>query len=189
MITNKCGIYKIINTVTGDFYIGSAGNLRKRFNQHRSELVNGRHINAHLQNAWNRYGEPVFEFLILEYCEIEQAIKREQFYIDTEKPSYNICKIAGSSLGRIFSDESRAKMSEAHKGKVLTEDQKRKIREANKGALNPNFGKPMSEEQKRKLSEVQRGELSHNFGRHLSEETKQKLSKIAIQRQSRVAGS
>lgn len=44
---------------------------------------------------------------------------REQYYIDTLKPEYNICKIAGSSLGVKHSAESNKKKSDNHfqKGK------------------------------------------------------------------------
>jgi group I intron endonuclease len=37
-------------------------------------------------------------------------IKREQYFIDLFKPEYNICKKAGSSLGRKHSEESIAKI-------------------------------------------------------------------------------
>jgi len=36
---------------------------------------------------------------ILEYCEPINLIKREQYYLDSLKPKYNILKVAGSSFG------------------------------------------------------------------------------------------
>jgi group I intron endonuclease len=36
---------------------------------------------------------------ILEHCSKEEVTLREQFYLDTLKPTYNILKLAGSSLG------------------------------------------------------------------------------------------
>jgi hypothetical protein len=35
----------------------------------------------------------------LEYCDLENIIDREQYYIDLLKPEYNVLKDAGSSLG------------------------------------------------------------------------------------------
>jgi group I intron endonuclease len=50
---------------------------------------------------------------VLEYCESADTIKREQYYLDLYKPEYNICHIAGSSLGRITGDETRLKLRNA----------------------------------------------------------------------------
>ena len=72
---------------------------------------------------------------ILEYCEPNLLIKREQYYIDSLKPEYNICKIANSSLGYKHSYESKLKMSinrtgiKNHMyGKHLTNETKLKIK-------------------------------------------------------------
>jgi hypothetical protein len=37
--------------------------------------------------------------VILEYCNKESLINKEQYYIDIFMPEYNICKKAGSMLG------------------------------------------------------------------------------------------
>jgi hypothetical protein len=39
------------------------------------------------------------------------AIKREQYYLDLLKPEYNILKVAGSTLGFKYTENSRTKMS------------------------------------------------------------------------------
>ena len=115
-MTNKnCGIYKITNTVTGKFYIGSAVNIKIRWAVHRSQLGANKHHNRHLQNSWNKHGEYSFTFEVLECCEKERLIEREQFYIDNEKPAYNISPTAGNSLGVKRTDETKRKMSEAMK--------------------------------------------------------------------------
>lgn len=36
---------------------------------------------------------------ILEYCDSDTLLSREQYYLDTLKPENNILKISGSSLG------------------------------------------------------------------------------------------
>jgi group I intron endonuclease len=55
---------------------------------------------------------------ILEYCAGDQAVSREQYYLDLLKPEYNILKTAGSLLGHKHSEEVRAKMSIKAKVKI-----------------------------------------------------------------------
>jgi len=98
-ITTQSGIYKIRNSITFDFYIGSASNLRQRWYNHRNALGTNRHINQHLQRAWNKYGADAFEFIIVELCAKNKLLEREQFYIDSETPAYNISKVASSPSG------------------------------------------------------------------------------------------
>lgn len=95
----KSGIYKILNTKTNKFYIGSAINLKERRRLHFLVLANNNHCNIHLQRSYNKHSGWFFDFIILEYCENKDLIKCEQYYIDTLKPEYNIYKIAGSPLG------------------------------------------------------------------------------------------
>jgi group I intron endonuclease len=60
------GIYKIINIVNNKFYVGSAVDLKRRKARHFSELRNNRHNNGKLQNAWLKYGEQAFIFVVVE---------------------------------------------------------------------------------------------------------------------------
>jgi len=43
--------------------------------QHFSKLRCNKHVNQHLQNAWNKYGKESFEFEVLETVEIDNNIK------------------------------------------------------------------------------------------------------------------
>ena len=137
-MTNHSGIYKIINNVTGEFYIGSSVDLCRRLNAHRFRLTGGYHINPHLQNAWNKYGADSFLFEIVLYCDIENLLYYEQVLLDGLKSTYNIAKKAGKPM----------------LGRKHTEEAKRKISEAFTGALSPNFGKHFSNETKSKMSEA-----------------------------------
>jgi group I intron endonuclease len=169
-VTNNCGVYKITNTVTGDFYIGSSVDICRRFKQHRNRLIKDSHENAHLQRSWNKHGETCFEFSICEHCEQEQLIMREQFYIDNEKPTYNIFPSAsGFYLGFKHSEES-----------------KRRISEAQMGERNPNFGKHMSEEQKRKISERMSGERHHSYGKRKNPPKPKRTSKYCHSEETRL---
>ena len=149
MKIGESGIYRIRNLINNKFYIGSAVNLNKRKNQHFHYLRNNTHHNKPLQNSFNKYSEKNFIFEVMCYCYNEDLITNEQFYIDKYKPQYNICKIAGSSLGRKtteetiikmkishskrnckHSEETKFKMSLSHKGKVISLQQKEDIRKS-----------------------------------------------------------
>jgi group I intron endonuclease len=95
----KSGIYKILNNINGKFYIGSAKSLSGRWRLHKSQLKNNKHHSIYLQRSFNKYGYSSFSFEILEYCDVTFLIEREQVYLDTLKPHYNIAKIAGNCLG------------------------------------------------------------------------------------------
>lgn len=86
----KCGIYKILNTINGKFYIGSSKNIYYRIRRHYSELKRNIHPNYHLQNSFNKHTEKVFIVDIIEECLESELTIREQWYIDTLHPSYNI---------------------------------------------------------------------------------------------------
>jgi group I intron endonuclease len=60
-------------------------------------------------SALLKYGDSNFQLEILEYCDPDEAIIREQYYLDLLKPEYNILRKAGSLLGFRHSDETLAK--------------------------------------------------------------------------------
>jgi hypothetical protein len=64
-----------------------------------------------LYRALLKYGYSNFSLDILEYCEPNVKISREQYYIDLLKPEYNILKKAGSNLGFKHSEETKLIMS------------------------------------------------------------------------------
>lgn len=77
-----------------------------------------------------------------------------------------------TTIGKHHSEETRRKMSEAHKGekaywfgKHLSEESKRKNSESHLGNKNPNFGKPRSEETKRKIAEARRRYWANKRGK------------------------
>lgn len=102
----KVGIYQIVNKVNQKKYIGSSIRLQGRKKRHFSELNCNIHHSQALQRAYNKYGKDNFDFFILEYCEADKILEREQYYLDNLKPEYNICKIAGNCLGVKQSEET-----------------------------------------------------------------------------------
>lgn len=98
----KAVIYQILNLATGKIYIGSSSNYSRRKIGHLTLLRKNKHHSRKLQNSYNRHGEDKFVFSLLEsfeYTNKEEILKREQEYITSLKPYYNICSIAGSCLG------------------------------------------------------------------------------------------
>jgi hypothetical protein len=118
-----------------------------------------------MQNAWNKYGENLFEFSCVETVNNpEELIEREQFWIDKLKSvqnGFNLRKHARSNLGIKYSEESKQRISDAHRGVPLDEERRKRM-----------LGKPVSKETRLKISEAQRGRPRAPH----SEETKRKLS-------------
>lgn len=139
----KSGIYRI--QIGENFYFGSAINLKNREWTHRGELRAGRHSNRWMQNAWNKHG--VMHFEVIETCDPERLIEREQHHISHHFDSprcMNLSPTAGSTLGVKHTDEARRNMSLAHVGKMA-------------GSKHPLFGKPRSTETKEKLRKARLG--------------------------------
>ena len=106
---NKIGVYRWINNLNGNTYIGSSINLSVRFYTYYS-LRSLAKSNRPMERALLKYGFSNFSLEILEYCNSEDLLKKEQYYLDTLKPEYNIAEIAGSILGYKHSEESLKKM-------------------------------------------------------------------------------
>lgn len=114
-------IYKISSIAKPTrIYVGSAINFENRKSVHLCELKNKKHGNVKLQRHFNKYGKEDLVFSIIEPVENrEELIQREQFYIDTFLPYFNICPTAGSNLGRKFGPQSlerRQATSKRHRG-------------------------------------------------------------------------
>ena len=86
----------------------------------------------------------------MEYCEPENCIIREQYYLDLLPHEYNILTLAGSLLGFRHSEETRTRLSAGMKGEK-----------------NPMFGKIRihSEETRAKQAAGVKGEKNAMFGK------------------------
>ena len=83
------GIYKITNTITGDFYIGSSKNVKKRWAVHRCQTTWKNYSNKQMYIDMRKYGIDKFEFQILAEAEAEQLKETEQQFIEKLHPTYN----------------------------------------------------------------------------------------------------
>ena len=81
-------VYKIINTVTGDFYIGSSKNIKRRWMEHKRPSVWKRFSNNPMYLDMQKYGTDKFEFQVIEEVEIEKLKEAEQKFIEILKPTY-----------------------------------------------------------------------------------------------------
>lgn len=186
-------IYSIEHKESGRRYIGSAINQKRRWNMHRWQLRSNRHCNPYLQNAWNKYGEESFEFVVLEtVVDVSALCEREQYWINATELKFNICAVAGSALGRPTSESTKAKLREARKGfkhtlaslekikaTLNSPEVKARMLEMNKGRKHTpearanmavgRKGRRPSDETRRKMSEAHKGYIK-------SEEHRQRLS-------------
>lgn len=141
------GIYKIENIVNNKIYIGSCSNFNIRKGSHLCLLRQGKHHSIKLQRSFDKYGEINFIITLIEKCEKENLIIREQYYIDILKPFYNICLVAGSTQGRVFTDLHKERLSKSLTGKIRTEEQKERQRQIK-------IGKTHTKETKEKVSKI-----------------------------------
>jgi len=112
----QSGIYMIQSLIKPDrFYIGSAVNVKKRWQRHIQELLKKKHSNKFLQSHFDKYGRDDFMFELLHICEKENLIKMEQEFIDNLQPPFNLLPTAGSKFGFIIPFATRAKIKRSWK--------------------------------------------------------------------------
>ena len=148
----KSGVYKVVNISNGKTYVGSAIDIDRRWRRHKNDLLKGVHHNALLQRAWDKYCENDFEFILIEETEKGSLIKREQHYIDSLKPKYNISQIAGSNYGCrwTLSEETKRKISESLRGRKQSAEHIRHLSLSHFGKQSGFKGRKHSEEAKMK---------------------------------------
>lgn len=178
--SNKAGVYAITLVTDGRRYVGSAKNFRNRWHVHKSHLRSGKHHSRALQRAWNKYGEAAFEFSILEIVgNLENLIQREQFYLDKiyySRKSFNGNPVAGSSLGRVLSQETKNKIAKKAKGRKVGALARAHMSAAHRG-------KKKSDEHRAKLA----AHIRERAKLPVSKETRERMSAAARLRVSRSA--
>ena len=94
----KFGIYCIESKVSGKQYVGSTLNsFRERFQCHIKKLRADKHHSVVFQRSYNKNGVDSFKLTILEFIEdkdVKLLEQREQYWIDTLEPAFNIRKKA-----------------------------------------------------------------------------------------------
>lgn len=156
------GIYAIINTINGKRYVGQAVNIKNRINGHFKRLRAEKHHCAHLQSAFQKYGQERFTYSVLEECPVEALTEREQYWMDyyRDRGLYNTAPAAGSNIGLKFGPETTAKHLVHLIGHKLSPESRAKLSASKKG------WKP-SDETRAKMSAAKR---------NMSDETKARMS-------------
>jgi group I intron endonuclease len=110
----------------------------------------------------------------LEYCNKENVISREQYYIDLLKPEYNILQVAGSSLGFKHSTRSKLIMSDLKIGERNNMFNKKHTKETRESISLALKGRKWAG---RILTGITRAKISKaHIGKKLTQQTKDKIS-------------
>lgn len=113
---DQCGIYKLVNKITGQCYVGQSQRVKKRIKEHFRLLRLNKHSNAHLQNAYNKYGAENFYGSIEVECEQEDLDGLEEAFLCgdawfDEPNIYNIADFAKAPMrGKQHSEEVRERI-------------------------------------------------------------------------------
>lgn len=112
-------VYKITNTVTNDFYVGSSKNVKLRFMQHKCPSVWKKQPNNPLYQDMQKYGVDKFDFQILANVEPEQLKETEQEFIEKLQPTYNRNRAKGWDVEKYKKSTRRAmrKYHQSEKGR------------------------------------------------------------------------
>lgn len=180
-------IYEIKNNQNNTVYIGKTNNPKRRWQRHKTNSEN-----IPLKRAIKKYGIENFTFSILYEFNLEASCHSKEKEIITElrekeNKLYNVAD-GGDGIysgknhylyGKHHTNESKQKMSKAHKGKKLSDEHKSKIRNSLIGKTHSNktknkiskskTGKKLTEEHKKKIGQS-------SMGRHHNEKTKKILS-------------
>ena len=125
------GVYKITNTATGDFYVGSSKNIEKRWANHKCPSSWNKQPNNPLYLDMKKYGVDNFDFQILAEVEPEELKEAEQKFIETLKPTYNSNRANGWDIER-YKEYKKEYNKEYHKSPKYKEY----IKEYHKGYNN-----------------------------------------------------
>lgn len=167
----KGGVYKLTNIINNKIYIGSTCCFKDRKSKHKNKRNKSMISRAIFKYGWNN-----FTFEILEYCDKEFLLERENYYFDIFEPfsennGYNILRVAKSNgwLNHRHTDDTKKLMSDKKKGCTPW----------NKGKMGVQI---CSIETKELMSKNRTGEQNSFYGKSHSEETIKKLREIAKDR-------
>lgn len=174
-------IYTIRNVVNGKFYVGSTVNQRERFRTHRSKLRRSAHHCAHLQAAWNKYGEDCFKFEVVSVVASVSILQGAEDlwlskYVGTAE-CYNTGLRSGApwrgAPKETHPNYGRSKSSETLQ--AISDGVKRRYAEAD---YTPRLGKTHSDETKDIISARVQAAVSEGRGGKFipSEETRLRMS-------------
>ena len=110
-------VYKIVNTITNDCYVGSSKNVMKRWSEHKRISFWKRQPNNKLYQDMQKYGVDKFRFQVLCPVEPEHLKEVEQELIEMIQPTYNNIRAKGFDVER--NKETMRKWHQSDKCKEL----------------------------------------------------------------------
>jgi group I intron endonuclease len=171
---NSAGIYKIINTQTNRFYIGQAGNFKKRWHEHKKSLLTNKKQNRFLLNDFNKCKKKLghhdfIEFHVLEVMtgstRAERNIREECYikeYYDNQAQCYNFKQKSDSLPRSVFSnDPNITKKILSEKSKAMWSDPKTRkkiLKRKNAVQQTDEYKQACSEAQKKNWQDEERRE-------------------------------
>lgn len=114
--------------------MGSSLNLSQRLVKYFSDAClkfETKRNNSAIYRALLKYGISEFKFEVFEHCKADVLIEKEQFYMNTLEPEYNILKFAGNRKGFVHKEASKELQRTARSGIKLSEEIKMKMAIAN----------------------------------------------------------
>ena len=130
------GIYKITNTVTGDFYIGSSKNIKQRWRDHKKPSRWKQNPNNPMYIDMQKYGVDKFELQILAEVEADKLKEMEQEFIETLQPTYNNINAKGLNIERKKETQKKAQKEYRKTDKYKEYQKSDKRKKANKQYYN-----------------------------------------------------
>lgn len=182
-------VYVITDLSTGNYYVGSTGEIDKRLARHEAELVSGRHHNLILQQLFDAGHD--LRVSTYEFGSREEAYANEDHLIrqgQMNRLCVNIgsSAIGGDNLTRNPNRESiitRIGASVRARNESLGEDGRRKAY-GRTGQQNGMFGRTHSDDSRRRMSEANIGN-DYAKGSVRSEDQRRVLSAFASTRTGR----
>ncbi len=128
-------VYKITNKINSKVYVGiTVQGYKTRWFKHCSDAIHDSTFPLH--NAIRKYGIDNFQIEVIEVCNtIEELKNREKYWISTlqsrnTQNGYNLTDGGDGTFGRIFSEETKKKLSIAAKNRKATDFTKEILRKA-----------------------------------------------------------
>lgn len=119
-------LYKIVNNVTGDVYIGQTSDKVRRFSKHRCTLRDGTHCNRFLQRSYHKYGPEAFRYeLIVEADSTDNANRLEIELIEQLRKSLTVYNLRTGGKNGTLSEETKRRIGDANRGKKRTSETRR----------------------------------------------------------------
>ena len=128
------GAYAFLHNSSQQAYVGSTENIYARVNSHKNDLLNNRHKNRNLQEAFN--ADPSFTLFVQKTDTVEEAIDKEQKLLDVLLPGGKLLNISPDARvpckGVVKTDEQKQLLSEITKKQFSSQEARQKQSEAAK---------------------------------------------------------